>query len=199
MRSLHLADALLFGINVSFASHILLAQQGIRLLRQAPTPYLNGGSRLTLRVRHCNAAYARRTETGHIGGPEQKRAAPSRRAGQADRRPPCDCRPRTAHQRGGHGRRAPQAVDRQPARNREVQGRAPASPVPCQNPSRRTLVCARRSRGSVIFVDESAEYWSSLDRHSQINHAVWLVVRRLLLSALVRAMLVVVRLPLGQN
>jgi hypothetical protein len=32
--------------------------------------------------------------------------------------------------------------------------------------------------GSVIFVDESAEYWSSLDRHSQIDDSVWLFVRR---------------------
>ena len=47
MRSLHLADALLFGNDVSFASHILLAQQGIRLSRQAPRSYLNGGSRLS--------------------------------------------------------------------------------------------------------------------------------------------------------
>ena len=47
MRSLHLADALLYGNDVSFASHILLAQQGIRLSRQAPRSYLNGGSRFS--------------------------------------------------------------------------------------------------------------------------------------------------------
>jgi hypothetical protein len=33
---------------VTVASHILLAQQGIRLLRQAPRSYPNGGSRLKL-------------------------------------------------------------------------------------------------------------------------------------------------------
>jgi len=54
-----------------------------------------------------------------------------------------------------------------------------------------------RSCGSVIFVDESAEYSSSLDRRSQIDDSVWLVVRRLLLSTLVWSMLVVVRLPIG--
>jgi len=55
-----------------------------------------------------------------------------------------------------------------------------------------------RSCGPVIFVDESAEYRSSLDRHSQIDCSVWLVVRCLLLSTLVWPMLVVVRLPFGQ-
>src|SRR5664279_2847890 len=63
MRSLHLADALLFGINVSFASHILLAQQGIRLLRQAPTPYLNGGSRLRPRADQTRCTVAGDTPT----------------------------------------------------------------------------------------------------------------------------------------
>jgi len=51
----------------------------------------------------------------------------------------------------------------------------------------------------VIFVDESAEYSSSLDRRSQIDDSAWLVVRRSLLSTLVWPMLVVVRLPLGQH
>jgi hypothetical protein len=55
-----------------------------------------------------------------------------------------------------------------------------------------------RSCGSVIFVDDSAEHWSSLDGHSQIDYSVWLVVGCLLLAALVRAMLVVMRLPLGE-
>ena len=54
-----------------------------------------------------------------------------------------------------------------------------------------------RSCGPVVFVDESAEYWSSVDGRCQVDYPVWLVVRCLLLSALMRAMLVVVRLPTG--
>ena len=57
---------------------------------------------------------------------------------------------------------------------------------------------ARRSCGSVIFVDESAEYWSFLDGRSQIDYSVWPVVRCLLLAALVWAMVVVMRLPIGE-
>src|ERR1019366_346010 len=56
-----------------------------------------------------------------------------------------------------------------------------------------------RSCCSVIFVDESAEDRSSPDRHSQIDHPVGLVVRCLLLPALMRSMLVVVRLPIGES
>jgi len=51
---------------------------------------------------------------------------------------------------------------------------------------------------SVTFVDESAEDRSSPDRHSHIDHPVWLVARCLLLSAMRRSMLVVVRLPIGE-
>jgi len=40
---------LLGRFNVSFASHILLVQQGIRGLRHAEPPYRNGGSRLRSR------------------------------------------------------------------------------------------------------------------------------------------------------
>jgi len=50
----------------------------------------------------------------------------------------------------------------------------------------------------VIFVDESAEYWSFLDGRSQIDYSVWPVVRCLLLAALVWAMVVVMRLPIGE-
>ena len=58
---------------------------------------------------------------------------------------------------------------------------------------------AGRSCGPVVFVDESAEYRSSVDGRSQVDYSDWLVVGCLLLSTLVRAMLVVVRLPRGQN
>jgi hypothetical protein len=50
----------------------------------------------------------------------------------------------------------------------------------------------------VIFADEPAEYWMFLDRYSQIDHPVWPAVRCLQVAALVRAMAVVVRLPIGE-
>jgi len=45
VRNLHLADAPSEPVKVTFASHIFLAQQGIRGLRHAKPPYRNGGSR----------------------------------------------------------------------------------------------------------------------------------------------------------
>jgi hypothetical protein len=44
VRVFHLAGAFLVRINGTVASHIFLTQQGIRLLRQAETAYLNGES-----------------------------------------------------------------------------------------------------------------------------------------------------------
>ena len=52
--------------------------------------------------------------------------------------------------------------------------------------------------GPVIFVDESAEYWSSVDSSCQVDYPAWLVGGCLLLTALVWAMLVVMRLPIGE-
>ena len=80
-------------------------------------------------------------------------------------------------------------------RTREVEVDACPVPEPVATAPR---PAAGRSCGSVIFVDESAEYASSLDRHRQIDCPVWLVVGCLLLSTLVWPMLVVVRLPFGQ-
>jgi transposase len=48
MRDSHPADALLRGIDVTFASHILLAQQGIRASRQAYVTNFRGGSGLSV-------------------------------------------------------------------------------------------------------------------------------------------------------
>lgn len=53
-----------------------------------------------------------------------------------------------------------------------------------------TLVCVRRSCGSVIFVDESVEYWSLVDGRAQVDHLVCDVVGCSLPAALVRAVVV---------
>ena len=51
---------------------------------------------------------------------------------------------------------------------------------------------------SAILVDESAEYWSSVDSSCQVDYPAWLVGGCLLLPALVWAMVVVMRLPIGE-
>ena len=75
----------------------------------------------------------------------------------------------------------------------------PEPVVAAPRPAARLFMRLGSSCGPVVFVDESAEYWSSVDGRSQVDYSVWLVVGCLLLAALVRAMLVVVRLPRGQN
>jgi len=71
--------------------------------------------------------------------------------------------------------------------------------VPCQNSSARASVRRWSSRRSVIFVDEPAEYRSPLDGRSHVDHSARAVVRRSLLAALMRSMVVVMRLPVSQN
>src|SRR5674476_749119 len=64
------------------------------------------------------------------------------------------------------------------------------------------ILMARRDRvscGSVVFVDQSAEYLFMVDPRSGIAGLMSGVVRWPLLAALVRAMVVVVGLELGQH
>lgn len=66
------------------------------------------------------------------------------------------------------------------------------------NSSATASVRPRRAHRAVIFVDESAEPLSSLDRRGRIDHSACGVVRCSLLAALMRPMAVVMREPAGQ-
>jgi len=58
---------------------------------------------------------------------------------------------------------------------------------------------AERSCCSVVLVDQAAEHGSAADTHREIDDLISVVVRRQLLSALVRPMVVVMVLELSKN